>query len=181
MTRLSTARQKANQEGSITERLVDISLHQYVVQGRLAWSPTYPEFIALSRNKRGEVSRGFFKEQGTPDRDITFENNRAGWLEIKTWTRKDRYTLSERLHQYEKMRADWQAVGRLGFYLVKWKWDGAEDWRLYPVWALDLDQGRLVFERENGLEVPDGLGYPDWLDLALVSAAAMAHLERDYA
>jgi hypothetical protein len=63
------------------------------------------------------------------------------------------------------MRETVQAGG-LAAYLVLWKWDGLEEWRLHPVESLKTGGvgSNLLFMREEGRVVNDYLGWPDWLE-----------------
>lgn len=148
-------------EGDLAERLAELSFNQYQADGRLIWFRTYPEIKVLYRGQ-DEVPQVIITGEATPDYLICLAG-RLLWLEIKTWSALSRHSETRRLHQYKQMVETVQAGG-LATYLVRWKWNGIEEWRLHPVQGLAGPAGNsLTFLRENGQHVSSEKGWPDWL------------------
>ena len=165
---------KANSAGKLAEDQVDISLRTYRSFSMAAGVKTFPEVTYVKPVGGRGSFEGRYTGQGAPDRAVAIRHlgGRLCWLEIKTWQAKDRHTLGQRLHQFFHMKSAIEDGGALGFYLVKWRWDQAEEWRLYPVHSLRVDEMRMVFEREVGWLVAADQGWPDWLPVALRGARA---------
>lgn len=176
VNRASQAGAAAQRWGAIAESLVDVALRQYAARGLLAWSPTYPEAKVLGSS--GGVSKVILVEKGTPDRLFVSKSlgGRLAWLEVKTWVAKWQYTLSKSLHQYDAM-LDYTRQGSVGYYLVLWRWQDTEEWRLHPVPVPNSESKTtrgLRFVRSSGFLVGSDDGWPDFLD-ALAGHALGTH------
>ena len=160
---------KANNEGTLAEKQVDLSLRRYRTLGLAVGVPTYPKPLVVGYDKRLKAQLVRFTEQGPPDRSISIKalGGRACWLEIKTWQAENKHTLSKRIHQYHQMQGAMRYGAALGFYLVKWRTKGGDDWRLYPVQDLVEQHLQIVFRREQGRKVEVVRGYPDWLAVVM--------------
>jgi len=124
-----------------------------LVQYDMWWSPTWPEVLFTGKGQARATGRAL------PDR-LVLADGQLYAIEIKTWCAKSKHTLRKRLHQYYAM----ERMGRYGavcFYLVLWRWRATEEWRLYPVDTLRVENGGVVFTREDGIEVHENV--PDWL------------------
>ncbi len=172
----SEAGKKAVGEGDLTESQVDVGLSYYHRQRLACGVPTYPKVLVRGFNQDKRVFEVRFTEQGAPDRAVAIAQlgGRLCWLEIKSWQREDKMTLTKGLHQFRQMKDSVETGGALGFYLVKWKTKTGSDWRLHPVQGLAEEvQGlaeensRILFRRNAGLPVDSSLGWPDWLDVVV--------------
>jgi len=161
---------KQNQWKVISEGEFDASILRYRSERQASAAKIHPQFIPTQWNAGGQILSGFYDAKAPPDRCITIRElgSRTCWVEIKTWEGQNRHTHGDGLHQYEKMVEDQADSGALGFYAVKWRWKGVEEWRFYPVEQLKLTEDRtLVFEREAGLAVEESGGWPDWLPVVV--------------
>lgn len=153
---------KAQSAGQLAEQLFELSLRQYQAAGQLAWIKTYAPTVT-GYDPLGNL-RTFHVESGPPDYCITLApTGRQMWVEVKTWQGKNKHTYKSRLHQYDKM-IEGLSVGALGFYLVLWRWEAVEDWRLYPIKELRYKNRSLEFIKREGRTVRDKHGWPDWFD-----------------
>lgn len=165
---------RANDQGRLAEDQVDISLRAYRARRLACGVATYPEVTYFRAIGKKGSFEGRYTGKGAPDRAVALRQiwGRLCWLEIKTWEAKNKHTLRRRIHQYHQMKDAIDAGGALGFYLVKWRWEMLAEWRLYPVGLLaENNEGGIVFVREAGKPVDNSQGFPDWLPVAIESAA----------
>lgn len=139
----------SNSIGKVAEHLVDLSLNQY----DLWWSPTWPEVIFLGKGNIRVTGNAL------PDR-IAIHDGHPIMIEIKTWKAKNQYTLRKRLHQYDILKdvSDHKATC---FYLVLWRWQDQEEWRLYLIEELEKQRDSIIFQRKEGRYVEGDI--PQWL------------------
>ncbi len=149
--------------GDVYEELVDRGLYYYRANDMVTWVQVYPK-IRITRYPNAVVVG-----KAHPDRHVTIPalGGRSCWLEIKSWQAKERNTYNldtdNRRDQYQNLLEEVRIGGALGYYLVCWRWNGQEDWRLYPAESLQLSGGGLRFVRAVGLAVGAEYGWPDWL------------------
>jgi hypothetical protein len=171
-------RNKANSEGATAQAEFDTMCRQYRRDYGIVVAQCHPEFVPMQWNRKGQISAGFYRETGPPDRHATLPYGLSCWMELKTWKAKNKHTLRKRLHQREFMFNAVNLSGALGFYLVKWRWNGTADWRLYPVASLALVNGGIVFERSEGVKVPHtNQGLPRWYD-AIMNTRRVTELQQ---
>jgi len=149
--------------GDAYEELVDRSLYYYRANDMATWVQVYPK-IRITRYPNAVVVG-----KAHPDRHVTVPalGGRCCWLEVKSWQAKERNTYDldkdNRRDQYGCLLEEARVGGALSYYLVCWRWNGQEDWRLYPVESLALEGKGLLFVRTEGLAVGAEYGWPDWL------------------
>lgn len=164
---------KSQSVGKTYEKIVDLGLRQYQRDGRADYQINYPE-IAVTRFPNCRIIG-----KAGADRTVTLSNGQTCHIEIKTWNHKDRYTYRftgsaselRRGKQYKRLLRSLR-FGALAFYLVCWRWDGLDEWRLHPVANLEAAETGLIFVKNTGWLVDDSKGWPDWLLLIETNASA---------
>lgn len=157
---------KSQAVGKSYEAQVDLSLARYQAQGLADSQINYPEIVVTRFPNARIVGKAGSDRTAT----LAGQGGRTCHLEIKTWQAKDKHTYSftgsasnqRRRAQYRRLL---RAVkfGAIACYLVCWRYNGSEEWRLYPVEMLVGDQAGLEFIRTEGIYISDDAGYPDWL------------------
>lgn len=154
---------RARESGQTYEAIANLSFDVYKRDGRASWTINYPQTRITKFPHAIIVGRAY------PDRHVTLKTlgGRTCWIDVKSWQARDRnsYPLTghpDAVAQLEKMREE-ITFGALCFYLVCWRWNGNEEWRLHPVESLAEENGNLVFLREKGYFADSSQGYPDWL------------------
>lgn len=163
---------KSQAVGKSYEAQVDLSLARYQALGLADSQVNYPE-ITITRFPAARIIG-----KAGADRTVTLagQGGRTCHLEIKTWLAKEKHTYSftgsasnqRRRAQYRRLL---RAVkfGAIACYLVCWRYNGREEWRLYPVEWLVAGLTGLEFVRTEGIYISDDAGYPDWLAGLLLS------------
>ena len=161
-------RNRANTEGQLAKQEFDLITRQYRHDFGVVVIKCHPKFVPTKWTTTGQITAGFFQEIGPPDRHATLPGGLSCWLDVKTWKAKNRHTNRKRTHQHQTMFDAAVLAGALGFYVVKWRWDGVIDWRLHPVKSLKCIEGGIVFERQEGVAVAqDSQGLPRWYEAIL--------------